>query len=407
MPTRVAGIDVHKKVLMVVIRDSGEAQATEKRRKFLTTRSGLRELAGWLGQEQVGAVVMESTAQYWWPVWLELESQCSIQLAQARSNAAPHGRKTDFGDARRLARRFFSQDLRYSFVPAPQQRAWRRLTRTWKSLGEQIVEIRNEIEAMLEEGQVKLSSYLSDLIGKTGRRMLRALAEGTADAVVIAEMKDRRVRASVEELTDALDGRLGGAHRLVLRQHLDRIEWIERQRMELEQELSRETAAHREVIERLCAVPGMNLMAAYHVLAEIGPEAAAFASARQLASWAGVCPGRQESAEVSRSNRCAKGNRFVRSLLAQIAHAASRTKGSYWEDLFARLSKRIGMQKALWAVAHRMLRLIWKILHAKVAYQEHGPRAWDRARLARRMQHLKRQFAALGYDLAFTRVTSS
>ena len=188
MQTRVAGIDVHKKVLMVVIRDSGEEQAPEKRRKFLTTRSGLRELAGWLVQEQVGAVVMESTAQYWWPVWLELESQCSMGLAQARSNAAPHGRKTDFGDARRLARRFFSQDLRYSFVPAPEQRAWRRLTRTWKSLGEQIVEIRNEIEAMLEEGQVKLSGYLSDLIGKTGRRMLRALAEGAADPVAIAGM---------------------------------------------------------------------------------------------------------------------------------------------------------------------------------------------------------------------------
>lgn len=403
MQARVAGIDVHKKVLMVVVRDNGEELASEKRARFLTTRSGLEELAEWLSHQQVESVVMESTAQYWWPVWIELEARFRMHLAQARSNAAPHGRKTDFGDARRLARRFFSQDLRYSFVPAAEQCGWRRLTRTWKSLGEQIVEIRNEIEAMLEEGQVKLSGYLSDLIGKTGRRMLRALAEGSADARAIAEMKDRRVRASVEELCDALNGNLAPAHRLILRQHLDRIEWIEQQRAELEQQLVLETAAHREVVERLCAVPGVNAMAAYHVLAEIGPQAAAFASARQLASWAGVCPGRQESAEVSRSNRCPKGNRFVRSLLAQIAHAASRTKGSHWEDLFSRLSKRIGVQKALWAVAHRLLRLIWKILYLKVTYHERGPRAWDPVRLARRMQHLKRQFAALGYDLNFTK----
>jgi transposase len=401
MPSRVAGIDVHKKVLMVVIRESGEESAPEKRRKFITTRSGLAELAGWLGQEQVDSVVMESTAQYWWPVWLELEPQCRMYLAQARSNAAPHGRKTDFGDARRLSRRFFSQDLRYSFVPAPEQRGWRRLTRTWKSLGEQIVEIRNEIEAMLEEGQVKLSSYLSDLIGKTGRRMLRALANGTTDPMVIAELKDRRIRASTEELMDALNGKLGEAHRLILRQHLDRIEVIERQRLELEQHLMAETAAQVEIIQRLCAVPGINVMAAYHILAEIGPEANAFPSARQLASWAGVCPGRNESAEVSRSDRCAKGNRFVRSLLAQIAHAATRTKGSYWEDLLARLSKRLGLQKALWAVAHRMLRLIWKLLHDKVDYLERGPRAWDQARIQRRMRNLKRQFAALGYQVTF------
>lgn len=200
MQSRVAGIDVHKMMLMVVIRESGEEAAPEERRKFITTRSGLADLADWLRQRQVDSVVMESTAQYWWPVWLELESQCHLYLAQARSNAAPHGRKTDFGDARRLARRFYSQDLRYSFVPASAQRQWRRLTRTWKSLGEQIVEIRNEIEAMLGEGQIKLSSYLSDLIGKTGRRMLRALAEG-ADSAAVAELKDRRVRASVEELT--------------------------------------------------------------------------------------------------------------------------------------------------------------------------------------------------------------
>jgi transposase len=185
--------------------------------------------------------------------------------------------------------------------------------------------------------------------------MLRALAEGERDATLLAEMKHRRVRASAEELADALNGELSEAHRLVLRQHLDHIEFLEGQRTQLELQLRVETEAHRAVIERLCRMPGINLMAAYSILAEVGVQAAAFPTARQLASWAGLCAGRNESAEVSTHNRCAKGNRFVRCLLTQIAHAASRTKGTYCEDLFGRLSKRIGTQNALWAVAHRIL----------------------------------------------------
>ena len=400
--TVVAGIDVHKRVLMAVVGQPGAEEAGVAQGKFLTTRSGLRQMMQWLKENHVEAVVMESTAQYWWPVWVELEQDWPLYLAQARSNAAPAGRKTDFRDAARMVRRFFSGDLRYSFVPRPEQRAWRRLSRTWKSLGEQIVETRNEIEALLEEGQIKLSCLLSDLLGASGRRILRALAEGHSDAAALAQMCDRRVRASQRERVDALDGRLPEAHRLVLRQHMDRIEMLEAQRAELQRKLEELLQEWVPAVRRLAAVPGMNVVAAQHLIAEIGPDVAAFPSPAQLASWVGVCPGRQESAGVSRNNRCAKGNRFVRALICQIAHAASRTKGSRWEALFQHWQRRLGRNKALWAVAHRMLRLIWKLLATGVDYIELGPRALDPARLEARMRRLQREFRQHGIEISFT-----
>ena len=396
-----AAIDVHKRVLMVVVVRKEAPTAVVAQERFLTTRSEIRRLALWLQSHGVEAVVMESTAQYWWPVWVELEGQFALRLAQARSNRGPRGRKTDFGDACRLARRYWSGDLCFSFVPGVEQRSWRRLARTWKSLGEQIVEIRNEIEALLEEGQIKLAAVVSDLLGASGRRVLEALAEGETDSRVLAQKFDRRVRASERERQEALEGRLPAAHRLVLKQHLERIGVLERQQQELEQELTRQMKPVEEQVRRLTQVPGIHVVAAQHLIAELGPDCAAFPSARQAASWVGVCPGRQESAGQSSSDASPKGNRFVRGLLCQVAHAAVRTKDSYWESLFQRWVRRMPAAKALWAVAHRLLRLIWKLLAQRVDYEERGPRQWDTARLAARMKRLRAEFRRYGYEVTF------
>lgn len=397
-----AAIDVHKRVLMVVVVRQEEPAAVVAQERFLTTRSEIRKLAQWLQGHQVQGVVMESTAQYWWPVWVELEEHFALHLAQARSNKAPRGRKTDFGDACRLARRFYSGDLSFSFVPGVEQRSWRRLARTWKSLGEQIVEIRNEIEALLEEGQIKLTMVVSDLLGVSGRRVLEALAEGETDVEKLVKKFDRRVRASERERRDALDGRLPAAHRLVLKQHLERIGMLDRHREELEQELTRQMKPVEEQVRRLAKVPGINVVAAQHLLAEIGARMEAFPTARQLASWAGLCPGRQESAGESKSDGSPKGNRFVRGLVCQVAHAASRTKGSYWESLYQRWVRRMAPAKALWAVAHRMLRLVWKLLRQAVEYEERGPRQLDAGRLKARMKRLRMEFRRHGYEVSFT-----
>jgi transposase len=396
----VAGIDVHKSVLMVVIAETG---AVVDQQKFGTTAAELRRLSAWLADRAVTAVVMESTAQYWWPVWLALESHWPLYLAQARSNRAPHHRKTDWADAQRLTRRSFSQDLRYSYVADEQQRRWRRLTRTRTSLTEQIVEIRNEIEALLEEGSIKLSAWLSDLLGASGRRVLHALAAGLTDPEQLGALVDRRVRASQEQLRDALTGRLPAAHRLILAQHLERIALIERHQAEIDRQLQTELAGHVEALQRLCEVPGINVVAAQQLVAELGAEASAFPSAGHLASWAGVCPGREQSAEVSKNNRSPKGNRFVRSVITQVAHAASKTKGSFWEALRKRWQARLGTAKTMWAIAHRLLRLVWKILNQRVRYIERG-NAPDPRKLQRRIACLKRQFLAHGYHLQFFKI---
>jgi transposase len=213
----VAAIDVHKKMLAVVIaiRDAGEGE--ELREKFGTTVRELQRLKEWLSACGVEEVVMESTAQYWRPVWTELEGVFGLHLAQAQSNRAPHGRKSDFADASRLLRRFYAQELRLSFVPDPEQRTWRDLTHTRWELTRSKVALYNHIEILLERAQIKLSSVISDVLGASGRRILQALAAGVSDPAALASLADRRLRASTEELQDALGGQLGDEQRFILR----------------------------------------------------------------------------------------------------------------------------------------------------------------------------------------------
>jgi transposase len=398
---KIAGIDVHKKVLYVVIASQG-APGGDLRARFGATREDLAGLSAWLTQEQVDTVVMESTANYWKPVWLALESHFHLLLAQARSNAAPQGRKTDYADALRLVKRLLSDDLRLSYVPEPEQRDWRSITRTRVEYGRNIVRLRNWLEGILEEGQIKISGLLSDLLGVSGRRMLRALAEGQTDARQLAALGVGRLRASEQELAQALDGQLRPIHRHLLRQHLDHIEWLERQIGQLDAALSQMLKEHQDSISRLCQVPGIAVNAAEQIIAELGPRAETFPTPGQLASWVGVCPGREQSAGVSKTDASPKGNLSMRCVLTQCAWAAARTKGSYFEALFHRLIPKIGVHKAIWAVAHRLLRIVWRILHLGEQYLERGLILQHAASLQRRFRRLAKHMALLGYTIQVT-----
>jgi transposase len=202
---RIAGIDVHKKMLAVVVVDAAEeGEDAIQRRKFLTTAEGLDALAGWLASLQVEEAVMESTAQYWKPVWRVLEPQCHLELAQAQSNRGPRGRKNDYADAERLVRRYRAEELILSFVPDPRQRLWRALSRTRLSLARDRVRLHNRVEALLEEMCLKLSSVVSDLLGVSARRMLTALAKGETDPVQLAALAEPELKATPEQLCDAL-----------------------------------------------------------------------------------------------------------------------------------------------------------------------------------------------------------
>ncbi len=398
---RVAGIDVHKTMLAVVIVEGsvGSCRCLQ-RAKFGTTDSELRRLAAWLNEVEVRQAVMESTAQYWKPVWQQLETQLALFLAQAQSNRAPRGRKGDFLDAERLARRYLAEELILSFVPSPEQRLWRTLSRTKHQLRRERVQLQNQLESLLEEAHIKLSGCVSDLLGVSSRRILQALAGGEQDPQRLAALADAQLRAGPEPLADALAqaANLCAVHRQILRLFLDRLELIDSQIATLDRSLAEALRQHQDAVHRLAEVPGLGPDSAQQIIAEVGPCAATFPSPAELAAWVGTSPGKEETGGVSKSNRSPKGNRMMRRLLNQAANAAVRSKGSFFEKLYRRLVVRLGHPKAIWAVANRLCRLVWKILHQGVRYIEYGNLP-DPARLKIRIQRMIRELKQLGYQV--------
>ena len=414
MSYRIAGIDVHKRIIAVVIIDMGErSELVFARRQFPATPDQLRGLAQWLIAEQVQEAVMESTAQYWKPVWGALERYwmpaCQsregaaaragkLYLAQAKSNRAPRGRKSDFADAERLVKRLLAEELVISFVPDVEQRLWRTVMRKKYQLTRQLVLVKNQLEAFLEEAHIKLSSVVSDLLGLSARRMLYAIAEGVTDVAALAAMADRRLRATPEQLCDALGAcrSMHAVYRELLQLTLAEITLLEAQIDALDRTAADLLSSHQDAVRRLAEVPGLGLSASLQLIAEIGPAAATFPSAKQLCSWAGMCPGLEESAGKSTSSRSPKGNRHVRRLLNQAAHCAVKVKGSIFEIVFRRLSPRLGYKQAIWAIAHRLCRLLWIILHRGDRYEERGPAVSVQSK-QQRVWRMVRDLRNLGY----------
>lgn len=402
---RIAALDVHKKVLMAVV---GGAEETELvRGKFTTMTADLRELRDWLKQQGVQEIVLESTAQYWKPVWRELEPYFRLQLANAQSNRAPRGRKSDFKDAERLLRRYLAQELILSFVPSPEQRLWRTLTRSILQLTHDRVRLQNQLEALLEDSHIKLTSCVSDSLGLSSRRILQAIAEGAHDPAVLARLVEPELRATPRQLEEALVGArdLSAAHRQILKLLLERVELLDQQRQQLEQTLAEVLRPYSDSVTRLTDIPGFGVNSAQQVIAEIGPTAASFPSPHQLASWMGACPGRNESAGVSTSDRSPKGNRQLRRVLTQVAHAAIKNKGNVFHAHYLRLSRK-GHNLALWAVVHHLCRLVWKILHQGLTYFERGQTLSPQQRIHRKHK-LVRQLRQLGYTVQLAPAAAS
>lgn len=398
MAYRVAGIDIHKKVIMVVVQDVEAMDSSPARRRFSTCPSDLQKMALWLQEQEVQEAVMESTAQYWKPVWYELEGKMRLELAQAFSNRAPRGRKHDFRDAERLVRRLVANELTLSFVPGPEQRVWRSMTRMKVQLARDRGRVHCQLEALLEEMRIKLSSVLTDLLGVSGQRILQALAEGQTDPHRLAALADGRVKCTKEKLIDCLTGRIHPEHLRLLKLHLERLQLIDRQLEELNQEIAKAMRANEDAVVRLAKVTGFGPDSAQQLIAEVGPKAATFPSAGQFTSWAGTNPGQEESAEQNRSSRSAKGNIYVRRILTETAQAAVKTKGSHFQQVFRRLLPRLGYKQALWAVVNRLARVVWKILHDGVEFIEQSPERDAKAN-KQRAQTLARALRKLGYQV--------
>jgi len=401
-------------MLAVVVSDVEiDGEYTFERRRFGSNPAELRLLADWLLEQQVEEVVMESTAQYWKPVWGALEQHwkpvCqkrevagpmsgTLHLAQAQSNRAPRGRKNDFADAQRLVKRLVAQELTLSFVPDPEQRLWRTITRTKYQLTQNRVQLQNRLEALLEEAHIKLSSLVSDLLGTSARRMLQALADGESDPAALAALANYRLRATQEQLRDALAAcrELSPVYRRLLKMALEDLQLIEKQIGQLEQEIADLLRPHQDQVQRLTEVPGLGVDSAQQIIAEVGATAATFPSEGELSSWVGACPGDDETAGVSRSHRSPKGNRQMRRILNPAANAAVKYKGSIFEILYRRYVPRLGHNQTIGVIAHRLCRLIWKILHQGVRYEERGPSVNKKSR-QRRAARMIQELRLLGY----------
>jgi len=384
-----------------------------ERRWYGANPEQLERLAEWMIEQQVEEVVMESTARYWIPVWGALERHwrpgCrkregagqmsgTLHLAQALSNRGRRGRKKDFRDAERLVKRLISQELILSFVPDTEQRLWRSVTRTKYQLRRNKVRLQNQLEALLEEAHIKLSSLVSDLLGASARRMLKALAEGETDPLALAALGDKRLHATPAELRDALGActELNPVYRRLVRMALEELHLIEQQIGQLDQEIASLLRQHQDAVERLAEVPGLGVDSAQQIIAEVGATAATFPAAKNLVSWAGACPGEEESAGVNYNKRSPKGNRQMRRILNQAANAAVKRKGSIFEIIYRRLVPRLGHNKTIGAIAHRLCQLIWILLHKGVRYEERGPAVCEKSKRVRTLRMI-RTLRNLGY----------
>jgi transposase len=393
---------------MVVVTDASTEDLCFERFRCGTGAVERELLLAWLQKHEVQELVMESTAQYWKPIWMELEPHFGpgkLHLAQAHSNRAPQGRKHDFADAQRLTRRLLAGELILSFVPDAEQRGWRTMTRARVQLVSDRVRLQNQLEALLEEMRIKLSSVVSELLGLSARRILRALADGESDPVRLAELGDFRLKCSQEELADALRGHVAPMHRQLLVLFLERLDMLDHQIHSLERMAAAAMKPYQDAVIRLAGVPGFGAESAQQILAEVGPEARSFDSPDQFASWVGCCPGRSESAENNRSSRCPKGNRFVRRILTQAAQAAVKKKGSFWQRTFRRWLPKLGYPRAIWAIAHKLCRLVWKVLHEGVPYVEQGHESSPKAK-QQKAQKLIRALRRMGFAVQVSPLTT-
>jgi transposase len=395
-----AGLDVHKDTVVACVRHvSPNGRVTKSVRTFATWTAGLLELADWLGAEGVTHVAMESTGVYWKPVYHILEGAFTLLLVNASHLKKVPGRKTDVKDCEWIAQLLQHGLLRPSFVPPAPVRELRELTRQRAQLVADKSRVANRIQQLLEDANLKLGSVATDVLGQSGRAILRALVGGETDPQKLAELAVGRLRVKIPQLQQALQGRVTGHHRFLLGLLLDQVTQLEGLIERLEGRITEALAPYEEKVQRLITIPGVSRTVAEVVLAEVGLDVQTFPSAAHLASWAGVCPGKNESAGRQRSGRVGKGNRWLRVALVQAAWAASHTKKSYLGVQYRRLAARRGKKRAVVAVAHSLLTIMYHVLRTGQAYQDLGADYFDRRQEDQLTRHLVKRLESLGHKV--------
>ena len=398
---RCAGLDVGKDEVVACIRVPDDAGGRHQElRTFPTFSSGLESLATWLQDHDVTQVVLEATGQYWKPIWYVLEERgLELLLVNARHVKILPGRKTDVGDAAWLCELAEHGLLRGSFVPPAGIRELRDLTRYRKRLIQTHTAECQRIHKTLEDASIRLGSVASDVLGVSGRAMLRALLDGERDPKVLAELARGRLRNKLPALREALRGRFSAHHALLVRLALDHIEQLERSITALDAEVDRVIGPFAQARDRLDTITGVGKRAAECIIAEIGVDMSVFPTAAHLASWAGRCPGNNVTGGRRRSGRTTKGNVWLGEILIECAWAAARCRDTYLAAQFWRLARRIGKKKAALAVGHSILVIAWHLLANDCDYAELGGDFFVRRDSDRARQRAVAQLQALGYHV--------
>lgn len=366
-----AGLDVHKRTVVACIRRLGpDSQPQDLVRTFGTMTGELLELADWLAAHAVVHVAMESTGVYWKPVFHLLEDRFQVLLVNAQHIKQVPGRKTDVKDCQWIAQLLQHGLLRASFVPPQPIRELRDLTRQRSQLVGERASVSNRVQKVLEDANIKLACVASEVLGVSGRAMIAALIQGETAPDRLADLARRRLRGKIPQLKRALYGRVTEHHRFMLRTLMDHVHHLDELIERLDHRIAAVMSPFDQAVERLVTIPGVNRRAAEVIVAEIGVDMSRFPSAGHMSSWAGICSGNHQSAGKRQSGRTTKGDRWLRQVLVQAAWAASHTKKTFLSATYHRWVKRMGKKRALVALGHKILVLIYELLRDQTTYEE-------------------------------------
>lgn len=398
--TKCCGLDVHKRSVAACVRRlETDGALHQETRTFGTMTRDILEMADWLAAEGATHVAMESTGVFWKPIYNLLEGCFTLLLVNARHVKHVPGRKTDVQDCQWLAQLLQCGLLKASFIPPRPQRELRDLTRHRTQLVAERARVANRIHKVLEDANIKLGAVATDILGVSGRDMLRALIAGEQDAKKLADLARRQLRSKLPELTVALEGRLTEHHRFVLGELLAHLEYLERQIERFGERIQAVSGPFIPAQQMVASLPGFDQRSAENVLAEIGADMAQFPSEHHLSSWAGVCPGNHESAGKRQRGTTTQGNKWLRTALVQAAWAATRKKDSYFQAQYRRLAARRGKKRAILAVAHSLLVVIYHMLKTGSNYQDLGGDYFDKLNKNRLVPYLLRRFKDLGFQV--------
>ncbi len=396
-----AGLDVHKDTVAVcALWVDRDGECRENIGTFGTMTRDLLALSDWLAERRVTHVAMESTGVFWKPIFNILEGSVEVLLVNARHIKQVPGRKTDVKDCQWIAQLLQHGLLKGSFIPDRPQRDLRDLTRHRAQLVSEHTRVSNRIHKVLEDANIKLGSVASEVLGVSGRAMIQSLLAGEQTPEQMAELARGRLRKKTEQLAAALEGHVTEHHRFMLRTLWDHLTYLEETLARLDRRIEDQMRPFEAEVQRLATIPGVQEQVARALVAEIGTDMAPFPSAMHLTSWAGLCPGNNESAGKRKSGRTTKGSRWLRRCLSQAAWAASHTKDTYLSAQFRQIARRRGKKRAIIAVAHSILVIAYHILHNGTSYQDLGADHFDRLRPDRLKRYYVRRLQALGYEVA-------